>query len=77
MNEFFKNKVTNKVRAATLSWGKFKSEERVNLAISMTDTCIRVCAEGIRHRNQALTEEEVKEMIRERIMYARRRASEV
>jgi len=59
-----------------LSAGELKPEERVNLAIGMIDACIRVCAEGIRHRDPALTEEEVRERIRERIMYARGRASE-
>ena len=61
---------------APLSAGELKPKERVNLAIGMIDARIRVCAEGIRHRDRALTEEEVRERIRERIMYARGRASE-
>jgi len=47
---------------------ELKPEERVNLAIGMTDACVRVCVEGILNRDSSLTDEEV----RERIMYARR-----
>jgi len=56
-----------------LSSVELKPEERVNLAIGMTDACIRVCIEGISNRDRSLTEEEVMEMVRERIMYARGR----
>jgi len=56
---------------ALLSSGELKPEERVNLAIGMTDACIRICIEGILNRDSSLTEEEV----RERIMYARGRVS--
>ena len=59
-----------------MSAGELKPEERVNLAIGMVDACVRVCEEGIRHRDRALTEEEVRERIRERIMCTRGRASE-
>jgi hypothetical protein len=57
-----------------LSSGELKPEERVNLAIGMTDACIRVCVEGILNRDRSLTDEEVRERVRERIMYARGRA---
>ena len=56
---------------ALLSSGELKPEERVNLAIGMTDACIRICIEGILNRDSSLTEEEV----RERIIYARGRVS--
>jgi hypothetical protein len=59
---------------ALLSSVELKPEERVNLAIGMTDACIRVCIEGILSRGQSLTDEEVMEKVRERIMYARGRA---
>ena len=52
---------------------ELKPEERVNLAIGMTDACIRVCVEGILNRGQSLTDEEVREKVRERITYARGR----
>ncbi|MFQ6074809.1 MAG: hypothetical protein ACE5Z5_01560 [Candidatus Bathyarchaeia archaeon] len=54
-----------------------KPEEKVNLAIGMTDVCTRICAEAVRNRNQSLKEDEVIERVRERIMYAKRRVSEV
>lgn len=58
---------------ALLSSGELKPEERVNLAIGMTDACVRVCVEGIMNRGRPLTDEEVREKVRERIMYARGR----
>jgi len=59
--------------AALLSSGELKPEERVNLAIGMTDACVRVCIEGILNRDKSLTDEEVREKIRERIMFTRGR----
>jgi tRNA G37 N-methylase TrmD len=56
-----------------LSSVELKPEERVNLAIGMTDACVRICIEGILNRDRSLTEEEVREKVRERIMYARGR----
>lgn len=56
-----------------MSSGELKPEERVNLAIGMTDACVRVCVEGIMNRGRPLTDEEVREKVRERIMYARGR----
>ena len=53
-----------------MSSGELNPEERVYVVISMTDACIRVYAEEVRHRDRALTDEE----IRERIAYARRQA---
>jgi hypothetical protein len=54
-----------------------KPEEKVNLAINMTDVCLRVCAEGIKDQNPNITEQELMEKLRERIQYARRREREV
>lgn len=54
-----------------MSSGELKPEERVNIAIGMTDACVRVCVEGIMNHDRALTEDEVRERVRERIMYAR------
>ena len=56
---------------ALLSSGELKPEERVNLAIGMTDACVRICVEGILNRDRSLTDEEAMEKVRERIMYAR------
>lgn len=69
--------MTSNFGVAQLSQGKLKPEEKVNLAIGMTDVCTRICAEAVRNRNQSLKEDEVIERVRERIMYAKRRVSEV
>lgn len=49
------------------------SEKRVNLAISMSDVCIRVCADGVRDQNPGISEEELIERVRERLMFDKRR----
>jgi len=46
---------------------KLRPEEKVNLAVSMTDVCTRICAEGIRDRNASITEKHIIEKVRERI----------
>jgi len=70
---FLKVKVTTKFGVEGLSMGELRPEEKVNLAIGMTDVCVRVCADAVRYRNQTLSEDEVIERVRERIMYAKRR----
>jgi hypothetical protein len=60
-----------------LFWGvlvvrRLKSEERVNLAVGMSDVCIRVCAEGIRAQNPGISDEELIERVRERLMFDKR-----
>lgn len=40
----------------------------MNLAVSMTDVCTRVCAEGIRDRDVSIKEKHVIEKVRERII---------
>jgi len=56
---------------------KLTPEEKVNLAISMTDFVIEICAAGIRDQNPNITEAELREKLRERIMYQKRRHHEV
>ena len=56
-----------------MSLSELEPEEKVNLAISMTDVCVRVCADGIRDRHPEITEEELVEKVRERITCARKR----
>jgi hypothetical protein len=53
--------------------GRLKPEERVNLAIGMSDVCIRVCAEGVRNANPSISEKELIERVRERLMFGKRR----
>ena len=56
-----------------MSQSELKPEEKVNLAIGMTDVCVRVCADGIRDLNPDLKEEELMERVRERIGFGKRR----
>jgi len=60
-----------------LSAGDLKPEEKVNLAIVMTDVCVRVCADAVRDQNPGIDEVELIEQVRERIVYSRRRGSGV
>jgi len=57
--------------------GRLKSEERVNLAIGMSDVCVRVCADGVRDQNPGISEEELIERVRERLLFGKRRKSGV
>lgn len=52
---------------------ELKPEEKVNLAVEMSDVCIRICADAIRDQNRTISEEELVERVRERIMYGKRR----
>jgi len=57
--------------------GRLKPEERVNLAIGMSDVCVRVCADGVRDQNPGISEEELIERVRERLMFGKKRKSGV
>jgi len=58
--------------------GRLKPEEKVDMAIGMSDTCIHVCAEGIRAQHPDITEAELIERLRERFAWMKRwRKSEV
>jgi len=46
---------------------KLTPEEKAILAMDMTDAVTRICADGIRDRNPAITDEELIEEIRKRI----------
>jgi len=56
---------------------RLKPEERVNVAVYMSDVCSRVCANSIKDRNCKITEEDLIERLRERISFASRRNHEV
>ncbi|MGA9388471.1 MAG: hypothetical protein WBV70_06585 [Candidatus Bathyarchaeia archaeon] len=51
---------------------RLKPEEKVNIAIDMTDACVRVCAEGIIAQCPNIEEDELLKQLRERIEYAKR-----
>lgn len=54
-----------------------KPEEKVNLSISMVDTCVHICTEALKDQHKTIKEEELLERIRARIMYQKRRHHEV
>jgi hypothetical protein len=55
-----------------LRLGRLKPEEKVNMAIDMTEAMVRVCAEGILVQNPSITEEELIEKLRERLEWCKR-----
>jgi len=57
--------------------GRLKPAERVDLAVGMSDVCVRVCADGVRDQNPGISEEELIERVRERLMFDKGRKSEV
>ncbi len=57
--------------AADLDFSELTPEEKVNLAINMTDVCVRICAEGIRDQHPGITEDRLLEMLRERIAFGK------
>jgi hypothetical protein len=52
--------------------GCLKPEEKVALALDMTDGCVRVCAEGIRNQCPDISEEELLAKLRERLEWSKR-----
>lgn len=56
---------------------KLKPEEKVNIAIGMTDACTRVCADAVKDLHPNIKEEELIELVRERISYGKRHKREV
>ncbi|MEM3699857.1 MAG: hypothetical protein QXL57_03185 [Candidatus Bathyarchaeia archaeon] len=54
-------------------WRRLKREDRVNLAINMSDVCIRICAEGVKDQNPNISEKKLIERVRERLMFDSRR----
>jgi hypothetical protein len=52
--------------------GRLKAEEKVAIAIDMTDFCVRVCTDGIRVRQPGISEEELLAKLRERLEWSRR-----
>jgi len=56
-----------------LSWGKLKPEEKVNLAIGMTDVCVRICVDALIDQHPTIKREELSKLVRERILYQKQR----
>jgi len=55
-----------------VDWSRLKPEEKVNMAIDMTDTVVHICAEGIKAQHPDITEEELIEKLRERFAWMKR-----
>jgi len=58
---------------AVVDWEELKPEERVDLAVGMSDVVVRVCAEGVRAQYPDISDEELVEKVRERLMFDDRR----
>jgi hypothetical protein len=52
--------------------GSLKPEEKVAIAIDMTDACVRICATGIRAQCPDITEAELNEKLRKRLAWSKR-----
>jgi hypothetical protein len=53
--------------------GRLKPEEKIAIAIDMTDACVRICADGIRTQNPDISEEELVEKLRKRLEWIKRK----
>jgi hypothetical protein len=52
--------------------GRLKPEEKVAIAMDMTDACVRICADGIRAQCPSISEEELIAKLRERLEWSKR-----
>jgi len=60
-----------------LTFNKLTPEEKVNLAIGMSDTCVHICTDALQDQDKTITEAELLEKVRARITYNKRRHHEV
>lgn len=56
-----------------MDWDGLTPEERVDLAVNMSDVVLRICIEGVRAEHPEISEEELIERVRERLMFDYRR----
>jgi hypothetical protein len=56
---------------------KLSPEEKVKIAVNMSDVCVRICAEGIRDQHKSISQEKLIEEVRKRIAPGRLNPSEV
>jgi len=68
----FLKEVLLNIRVAQAPLGKLKPEEKVAHAINMTDVCVRVCADAVRNQYPTITDEDLLNRVRERIMHRKR-----
>lgn len=50
---------------------RLRPEEKVNVAIDMSDGCVRICAEGIKAKFPDITEQEIVGRLRKRIEWSK------
>jgi hypothetical protein len=51
--------------------GHLKPEQKVIIAMDMTDGCVQICADGIKQQFPGISEAELIERIRERLLWAK------
>jgi hypothetical protein len=56
---------------------KLRPAEKVNVAVYMSDACVRVCADSVKDENHKISEEELVKRVRDRINFGKRRQCEV
>jgi len=56
---------------------KLRPAEKVNVAIYMSDVCVRVCVDSVKDENHMISEEELVKRVRERIIFGKRHQREV
>ena len=52
--------------------GRLSPEEKVAVAMDLSDGCVRVCADGIRARCPGISEKELSDRLRERLLWSKR-----
>jgi hypothetical protein len=55
---------------------RLKPEEKVNLAINMTDVCVRICADALKNEYPGIGEKELIKQVRKRLTFGRRHGRE-
>lgn len=59
-----------------MSSNKLKPQDRVRLAVSMTNVVTRICADGVKEAHPKITEEELISLLRRRFSFGRRPSHE-
>jgi putative hydrolase of the HAD superfamily len=70
-------KNTAKRQALKQDFDTLTPEEKVNMTVNMTDTVVQICAAGVKSQNPNISEKELIEKVRERMMDQKRRHYEV
>lgn len=57
-------------------WGNLKPERKIAMAIEMSDTCMQICATGIKMNNPNINERLLLKELRKRIEWMKRHRDE-